>query len=1368
MLRRKVPVLLRQYRGNRYNMSIKWLSSFVIFIITLYFWSIALAGELYDRALQKYKAGEFTEAINLLIQIPSKGPGDYNLLGWAFLRSGNTGEAIKQFELSLSFNPNLYDSYCGLGYSYYQQSIFEKALENFNKYISQTRKDTNCLLGFGLTLERLQQKEKALEVFKEILSIDRNNLLAVEKINILSPQMEDNSQKEGIKFFAKGNYFWIKLSNNKIEPIFIKGVNLGFALPGKFPSEFPEDEKLYLEWFKLIGEMKANLIRVYTILPPQFYSTFKKYNQNKKEEERLFLIQGIWAELPEKSNFRDPEYLNETRKEIKNAIDVIHGNANIPHRYGHAYGLYRTDISDYVLGFIFGREWEPPEVIAYNKLNFENSFNGKYLSINNGNPMEVWLTEMLDYLISYEYDQYKTQRPVAFMNWPPLDPLYHQSEAALIEEVEFRKKTGEIIGDINYSMAFDEDVVSLDETKIIVDKKYKAGIFASSHVYPYYPDFLRNEEKYSKESFPKGSNYYYNYLTELKNYYKEIPLLISEFGIPTSRGIARFHPEGLHHGGHNENEQADILKRLILSIKEAQCAGGIVFSWIDEWSKTNWMVRKMEESGLLWFNAQDPEESYGLIGMLPIGTKEKLMGKPSAWNTSTLIYSKDSKFPSNVLRDDFDEARNIRRVYADADAGYLYLRIDVDGKIDWGKVAYLIAIDTIGDKEGDHKFPFNLDFESPIGFEYMVLLHGKRSRILIDDVYNRMTFDPDLLRLPGLSGYKENKSFRSAYNRNGLFTEIVTTHRRRFSRDGKVFPEKIYNASILKEGNLSDDTLADFYYSEENNFFEIRIPWNLLNVSDPSQLQIIYSKDEKKITNGLRIMVASYKPLSKDNSNASELQYETNITDIVPQNLSGIKYYRWQGWESPEYIMRPKKSYHVMKEVFENIRIPEIKINLPPGFDFTSVIKNHYGSIEEFLKSYEVNNFNTEDSFGLALAYLVNGLVRNEPFYILEAKSLFSHSYNTSTDSRERKVSQFGLQYIENILSGDYKKASDAKDALEQIYIEKQKLPTKDFKKIIIGKSAIRLNKNPTIKTQVDRVTRDWLSAFNGMTSPRNFSYEKTVPWHEGEKIKELIDFTDAKVFPIWGTKVKKFGDSWYAPDADGTYRFILSEDKVYNYPTNIIIDEGAVIINDSHGISAIAWDSLDADLIVGCGDHEGKVDAAYYLAKNGVNVYMPTDRFLNVLIGTNTKGVIIGSAPVKKTVDGAVIGDQPISIDVNEPIVVSNSDGGYPLQYYDTPYRYFKELERYVGRAMNIIPVNITEYGKGGFVVEEARRIGAKLIGVRVWGKEEHDIIYSWLREDKARRAVLFHSAVYPEGYRLFFEFPEQTSFGDINVYFE
>ena len=122
----------------------------------------------------------------------------------------------------------------------------------------------------------------------------------------------------------------------------------------------------------------------------------------------------------------------------------------------------------------------------------------------------------------------------------------------------------------------------------------------------------------------------------------------------------------------------------------------------------------------------------------------------------------------------------------------------------------------------------------------------------------------------------------------------------------------------------------------------------------------------------------------------------------------------------------------------------------------------------------------------------------------------------------------------------------------------------------------------------------------------------------------------------------------------------------------------------------------------------------------------------------------------------------------MDEPIVVSAAAGRYPLQYYDTPKRYFEALGEYCGHPLKVTPVEVKFYGKAMNVVEEARRLGVKLLGIRVKSKEEHDAVSAWLKEDKERRAVLFHTAVYPDGYQLFFEYPSQTSFGDIRPIFE
>lgn len=389
-----------------------------------------------------------------------------------------------------------------------------------------------------------------------------------------------------------------------------------------------------------------------------------------------------------------------------------------------------------------------------------------------------------------------------------------------------------------------------------------------------------------------------------------------------------------------------------------------------------------------------------------------------------------------------------------------------------------------------------------------------------------------------------------------------------------------------------------------------------------------------------------------------------------------------------------------------------------------------------------------------------------KPFYILEAKVFFLF-VNRTSEGREAEMADYAIRYINNLFSGTYQKTIEHLRP-ERISIEKIKKEKKDFKKIIIGKSFIKIDKDFKIKTQVDRVTRDWLSGFNHSKTPSSFSRDFIVPWHEGKKVLEILDSMEVSVKPVWGTVAKRIGNIWYAPDERGIYRFSLSDDKIYNYPGNFIIDSDTVIINDTHGINSIAWDSTDADLVIGCGDHEGKIEAAYYLAKKGINIYMPTDRFLSLLIGTKTEGMIIGSAPVKKIDKGLIIGGQPVEIEIDEPVVVSNSNKGYPVQYYDTPYRYFKELEKYLQIPLKLIIVDIKEEGQAGLVVQKAEEIGAKVIGLRVRTREEYESVSGWLRKDRSHRAILFHSAVYEEGYRLFFEFPEQTSFGDINIDFQ
>ena len=77
------------------------------------------------------------------------------------------------------------------------------------------------------------------------------------------------------------------------------------------------------------------------------------------------------------------------------------------------------------------------------------------------------------------------------------------------------------------------------------------------HVYPYYPDFLSYDTKYQAEGNP-----YLAYLQELNSHHT-MPLIVSEYGIPTSRGSAhRNVVTGMSQGQASEAQQGQWLIEL--------------------------------------------------------------------------------------------------------------------------------------------------------------------------------------------------------------------------------------------------------------------------------------------------------------------------------------------------------------------------------------------------------------------------------------------------------------------------------------------------------------------------------------------------------------------------------------------------------------------------------------------------------------------------------------------------------------------------------------------------------------------------------------------------------------------------------------
>jgi hypothetical protein len=354
--------------------------------------------------------------------------------------------------------------------------------------------------------------------------------------------------------------------------------------------------------------------------------------------------------------------------------------------------------------------------------------------------------------------------------------------------------------------------------------------------------------------------------------------------------------------------------------------------------------------------------------------------------------------------------------------------------------------------------------------------------------------------------------------------------------------------------------------------------------------------------------------------------------------------------------------------------------------------------------------------------------------------------------------------------------------------IETSVLVPPNAKSMVLGESYILLTDGMRVGTQVERVYRDWLGTVWDGTNPLSWDLTRkpvVLPvvrddinraHHEGALLEEIQKRVEVNVTPLFGTLIARNPKApdpdgegqWYAPDEKGVFRFKILIDKV-EYPTTHV-SGNAGWITDTHGISAIVSQALEykSQLVVGCGDYEGKMKAAYYLAQQGVNVTFPGDRFEDMLIGYKGKGTLIGTAPVhrvegvQRSGAGFVIGLQPVRFSLSELIVAEDTTGRYPTQYYDAASRYFRQLSTFV--PLNVRYVAVDDENQLDRVLSAA----ASAVAVRIRTEKEDAMLREWLLKSPHNRAVLFHSGLYPWAQGLFADFPSQVTFGDLHPRFE
>jgi hypothetical protein len=459
-----------------------------------------------------------------------------------------------------------------------------------------------------------------------------------------------------------------------------------------------------------------------------------------------------------------------------------------------------------------------------------------------------------------------------------------------------------------------EDVESLDASRI--KARQGAGFFATYHAYPYYPDFMNND--YLTETAP-----YLAYLQRLKRHHGRQPVLVAEFGVPSSREATHWQRQGWHHGGHDEQAQGAINGQMALEIYRAGMAGAVMFSWFDEWFKRNWLFLPYElpaERKPFWFNLQDAEQNYGVMATYPgyPGKKTTLSGRPEEWRTASTLYEKPAAAPVFRFSDGGDAARTLVKLQAQHDEGFLYLRLETAAAVNFARAHYLIGLSTCGKENGEFQLPFLTNAVSPVGLTFLVHLAGSgQSRILVCRSYDKYL-------------NADTRTIRPLASTAGEWVTMLNpAGGRRVSRDGKRhFPARVFSMGNLRHGSLDQahpdyNSLADFFVSGSS--VELRIPWSLINIADPSSRQAIWFEGEKRTVtiDGIGLVACSYSPSGKGFT-ARKTAGRNNLTDTLPlqQKADAVSCYRWEGWQTPVFHTYLKQSYYRYREALS--QIPEI------------------------------------------------------------------------------------------------------------------------------------------------------------------------------------------------------------------------------------------------------------------------------------------------------------------------------------------------------------------------------------------------------------------------------------------------------------
>lgn len=572
---------------------------------------------------------------------------------------------------------------------------------------------------------------------------------------------------------------------------FLPGVNLGSTVPGTQPGEVAATAEDYRRWFPLMRAMGLRVVRIYTILRPAFYTELAAYNEAHPDGP-LYLVQGVYPpdeSYVERGDLYAPAMTSAFTAELRDAVAAVHGDLRRGPTAGRADGRWTADVSRWLAAWVVGAELDPRATQASDRRNAGRPVHrGRYFAATAAaSPTESWLAARMDELATASAAR-GSAAPVAFVNWPTLDPLRHPEEP--LEQ---------------------EDLVGLDANHVLPTRLWPAGTFASYHAYPYYPDFQRHEPGLHTTRYAGRIDPYAGYLAALKRHHAGMPVMVTEFGVPSSLGSAHAGPLGRDQGGHTEQQAMRTDAELLRLIASLGLAGGLVFEWTDEWFKVTWNTQRRHvpaDRRQLWHDPLTNEQYFGLLATDPVGGPD---ARPRTVHDGGGL-----------------------RVDASSDESWVHLRITLPAAPD---APVAIGFDVV--PGGAERLPGSRRRDGTSDFAVVVDPATGRGQAWV-----RQELDPVPL------DYLPPAGSRPAPVDGWQRQQLTTNRPLVIPSTGRRLPMEFFDVGRLRRGEM--DPARPGYDSRatwrlDGAVLTLRVPWGLLGMADPSARRALVPRPDRTV-----------------------------------------------------------------------------------------------------------------------------------------------------------------------------------------------------------------------------------------------------------------------------------------------------------------------------------------------------------------------------------------------------------------------------------------------------------------------------------------------------------------------------------------